>query len=224
MSVPDPRTSAAVDLIILLTVFALGFLMVPSLNLFAGQYHGLLVVFAAAAMQFLVEGAAPLAVMAVRNEQFASYGFTRRKLVIALGMAVGTALLYDFAYSCMTREFLWIPFGRHGVLRMAASSGFFSAALGVPLVLLVWGFIEAFFGIYFAKKVNLALGHDGSGWNAPGVLAFAVFNGAIHWMLGQGVGGFVSSLATGYAVTAIPAMTENAWGGILVQVLTNAIG
>lgn len=224
MSVPDPRTNAFVDLIVILTVFALGFLMVPSLNLFAGQYHGLLVVFAAAAMQFLVEGAAPLALMAVRNEQFSSYGFTRRRLGIALAMAVGMALLYDFAYSCIAREFLWIPFGHHGVLRLAVSSGFFSALLGVPMVLLIWGFIEAFFGIYFAQKVNQALGHDGRGWNAPGVLAFAVFNGAIHLLLGQGMGGFASSLATGYAITVIPAMTENAWGGIFVQVLTNAIG
>jgi hypothetical protein len=56
------------------------------------------------------------------------------------------------------------------------------------------------------------------------VLAFALFNGGIHLIVGQGIEGFITSFASGYAITVVPAVTENAWGGTLVQTLTNAVG
>jgi hypothetical protein len=55
-------------------------------------------------------------------------------------------------------------------------------------------------------------------------LGFALFNGAIHAAIGQGIWGFVTSVASGYAIALIPALTGNAWGSALVQTLTNAVG
>jgi hypothetical protein len=46
----------------------------------------------------------------------------------------------------------------------------------------------------------------------------------VHLIVGQGLEGFVESFASGYAIAIIPAVTGNAWGGLLVQTLTNAVG
>jgi len=34
----------------------------------------------------------------------------------------------------------------------------------------------------------------------------------------------MTSFASGYAIAGVPAVKENAWGGTLVQALTNAVG
>ncbi|MFI5228330.1 MAG: hypothetical protein ACHQWU_04630 [Gemmatimonadales bacterium] len=60
--------------------------------------------------------------------------------------------------------------------------------------------------------------------HADGVLAFALFNGAVHVIVGQGLEGFLSSFASGYAIAVIPSVTGNAYGALLVQTLTNAAG
>jgi len=59
-------------------------------------------------------------------------------------------------------------------------------------------------------------------WLPPA--AFALFNGSVHLIVGQGFEGFVTSFASGYAIAVVPAVTGNAWGGSLVQTLTNAVG
>jgi hypothetical protein len=107
---------------------------------------------------------------------------------------------------------------------MSLAAGFPLNLAGIALTVAVWGFLEGFFGIYFARKVNLLSRHSGHGWLAPGVLAFAFFNGAIHLIVGQGLEGFITSFASGYAIVVVPAVTGNAWGGTLVQTLTNAVG
>lgn len=66
------------------------------------------------------------------------------------------------------------------------------------------------------------LGHSGSGWLAPG--GFALFNGSIHCAIGQGIEGFLTSFASGYAIGVIPAVTDNAWGSAVFQTLTNSVG
>jgi len=116
---------------------------------------------------------------------------------------------------------LWIPLRRQPAVRMSLAAGFLLGLAGLAVTTLTWGFLEGFFGIYFARKVNWALGHSGTGWFAPGTLAFALFNGGIHLIAGQG---FLTSFASGYAIVVVPAITGNAWGGTLVQTLTNAVG
>jgi hypothetical protein len=119
---------------------------------------------------------------------------------------------------------MWIPLQRQPAVRMSVAAGFPLGAAGLIVTVFTWGFLEGFFGIYFARKVNMMLGHSGCGWLAPGVLAFAIFNGGIHLLVGQGLEGFLTSSASGYAIAVIPAVTGNAWGGTLVQSLTNAVG
>jgi hypothetical protein len=107
---------------------------------------------------------------------------------------------------------------------MSLAVGFPLNLVGIAITLITWGFLEAFFGIYFARKINVLLGQSGRGWLAPGVLAFALFNGGVHLIVGQGLEGFISSFASGYAIAVVPAITGNGWGGTLVQTLTNAVG
>ena len=223
MNLSKSRCAATIDLIVVLVVFLGGFIAISGLSAIVKYRQGLSVLLIAT-FQFFLEGAAPLVLMALRHESFSSYGLTTRRLGASLWVGLVLAVLYDLAFSCTHRAFFWIPFGGHGVMRRALSVGFPSSVLGVALVLLSWGFMESFFGVYFARKVHLVLGHPGYGWFAPGVLAFALFNGVIHAMIGQGLEGFLTSFASGYAITVVPAITKNAWGGIFVQTLTNAIG
>lgn len=215
---------SVVDLAIVLAVFALGFLALPIVDPIMRHGRNLAAVLPAATFQFLVEGAAPFTLMAARGEVPSSYGLLRHNLGKSLGLALVLSLLYDMALSWHTAALLWVPLSRQSAVRTSLGIEFPMSIVALTVVLFVWGFTEGFFGIYFAKKVNLVLGHSGAGWCTPGVFAFALFNGVVHLLIGQGLEGFITSFASGYAITMIPAVTGNAWGGILVQTLTNAVG
>ena len=223
---PDKRSrlSPTVDLAVVLAFFAMASLSVPFVNPLLRRGHGLPGVFLAALYQFVIEGLAPLTLMWLRRERFSDYGLTRQNLGLSLGFGLVLSVIYDLALSWNAGALLWIPFRRQPAARMSLAVGFPLALSGLAITVLVWGFLEGFFGIYFAKKVNLSLGHSGRGWFAPGTLAFALFNGSVHLIVGQGPRGFVTSFASGYAITVVPAVTRNAWGGTLVQSLTNAVG
>jgi hypothetical protein len=184
-------------------------------------------VFALAAYQFMFEGFAPLLVMWIRHERFCDFGFTRNSIGKSLGLAVALAAIYDLAMSWNAGALLWIPLRRHSAVRMALAVGFPLSMVGIAVTVATWGFFEGFFGVFFARKVNQAFGktlvNNGGGWLSPGVIGFALFNGLIHYTH-NGVAGFVSSFASGYAIAVIPSVTRNAWGGTLVQTLTNAAG
>lgn len=216
--------SAAVDLSIVIVVFAIGSLSVPFVNPILRQGRGLSMAFAAAGFQFLLEGLAPLTLMALRRESFPSYGLIRRNFGPSLALGLALAVVYDVALSWQAGALLWIPLRRQPAVRMSLAAGFPFGLAGLAIAALVWGFLEGFFGVYFARKVNMALGHTGCGWFAPGALAFAIFNSGVHLIVGQGFQGFVTSFASGYAIAVVPAITRNAWGSTLVQTLTNAVG
>jgi hypothetical protein len=213
-----------VDLAIVLAAFAIGSISVPFVNPILRQGHGLAGAFSAAIYQFLLEGLAPLTLMALRREHFSCYGLVRQQLGPSLTFGLALVVLYDLALSWHAGVLLWIPFRRQPAVRMSLATGFPLALAGLAVTILTWGFLEGFFGVYFARKMNLALGHNGRGWFAPGTLAFALFNGSVHLIVGQGFRGFVTSFASGYAITVVPAITRNAWGGTLVQTLTDAVG
>lgn len=208
----------------MIIVFAVGSVTVPFVNPVLRRGHGLSMAFAAAGFQFLLEGLAPLTLMALRHEPFSGYGLVRRGIGQSLALGLAFALVYDLALSWHAGALLWIPLRRQPAVRMSLAAGLPLGFAGLAVAMLTWGFLEGFFGVYFAKKVNLALGHYGCSWFAPGVLAFALFNGSIHLIVGQGFGGFITSFASGYAIAAVPAITGNAWGSTLVQTLTNAVG
>ncbi|HYM74794.1 MAG TPA: hypothetical protein VE377_02355 [Candidatus Dormibacteraeota bacterium] len=186
--------------------------------------RGLAMVFVLAAYQFTFEGVAPLVIMVVRRERFSDYGFTRRSAGRSCALGFALAIVYDLAMSWHAGSLMWIPLRRQPAVRMSLAAGFPQCVVGLAVTVVAWGFFEAFFGVYFARKLNQAVGHDGCGWLAPGVLGFALFNGLIHLTVGQGIEGFVGSFASGYAIAVIPAVTKNAWGSPLVQTLTNAVG
>lgn len=220
----ESRPAAAADLAIVLVVFGLGSLAVPLLNPLLRHGNSLGAAFEAAGFQFFLEGLAPLVLMALRHESFSTYGFTRSRMVRSLVFAVALAIIYDLALSLHAGSWLWIPLRRQPAVRISLAAGMPLGLLGLAVTILVWGFLEGFFGVYFARKVNLVVRHHGRGWLAPGVLAFALFNGGVHLIVGQGLEGFLTSFASGYAIAVVPAITGNAWGSALVQTLTNAVG
>ena len=223
-AVSRSRLSAVVDLAAVIVVFAAGSLSVPFVNPILRHGHSLFIAFVGAAYQFSVEGLAPLTIMALRRERFAAFGFIRRNLGESLALGIAFAILYDLVLSWRAGAVLWIPLRRQPAVRMSLAAGFPLCLTGLAVTVLTWGLLEGFFGVYFSRKVNLALGHSGYGWFAPGALAFALFNGGIHLIVGQGLQGFLSSFASGYAIAVVPAITGNAWDSALVQTLTNAVG
>jgi hypothetical protein len=218
------RKSAAVDLAILITFFFACSLSLPWLAPMLRRGQGLGMVLAAASYQFTFEGFAPLLIMAFRHERFAGLGFARKNLGRSLAMALGLAVVYDLLLSLRAGELRWVPLRRQPAVHMSLALPLPQCVCGLAACVLAWGFFEAFFGIYLARKVNAICSHSGSGWLSPGALAFALFNGAIHLIVGQGLEGFVTSAASGYAIAVIPAVTQNSWGSALVQTLTNAAG
>jgi hypothetical protein len=174
--------------------------------------------------QLCTEGIAPLTLMLIRKESFSQYGFVWSRLWVSISLGFLLAFLYDAALSFYDHAVLWVPLCRQPAIRNALAAGFPLNLLEIIITVVIWGFLEGFFGIYFARKINILLGHSGRGWLAPGVVAFALFNGGVHLIVGQGLEGFITSFASGYAIAVVPAVARNAWGGTLVQVLTNAVG
>jgi hypothetical protein len=218
------RANAAIDLGVTLAVALMSLVFLRMLTPVFRGLTGLAFVLGLAAFQFSSEGLVPLILMAIRRERFSDYGFHWRKVGYSLALAVLLAAVYDLALSWHAGSWIWIPLRRHHAMRNSLAAGFPSSVVGLMVVIAAWGFFEAFFGVYFAKKLNQLLGHGGSGWLAPGVLGFALFNGVLHAAIGQGVAGFVTCFASGYGIAVIPAVTRNAWGSGLFQTATNAVG
>jgi len=215
---------AALDVVIVISVFAAGTLTVPFLNPILRHGHRLSGAALAEMYQFCLEGAAPLTMMLLRRERLADYGLRRRYLGRSLCLAFALAAIYDGAFSLHRRQLLWIPLFRQPALRMAIAGGLAAALSGSFLVIFTWGAAEAFFGVYLSRNFAVATRTATRGWITPGVLFFAVFNGLIHILVGQGFEGFFFSFASGFAIAVIPSVTANAWGSLVVQTLTNAIG
>lgn len=223
-AVAEDHRTAAIDLAIVVAFFFACNLAEPALDPGLRRGFGLTGVFALAMYQFTLEGLAVLLIMAVRHERFSDYGFSRRNIGKSVALAFILAGAYDLAASLHAGALLWIPLRRQPAARMSLAAGLPLSVVGLVVTIVAWGFFEGFFGVFFARKLNQAVGNNGRGWLSPGALAFALFNGLVHLAIGQGPQGFLFSFASGYAIAVIPAVTGNAWGGTLVQALTNAVG
>jgi hypothetical protein len=195
----------------------------PSNSLFRGK-TGLTAVLMLAAYQFTAEGLVPLLLIAARRERLSDFGFTLRNAGKSVMFAVILAAAYDLALSWHADAWIWVPFRRHTAVRMALAVGFPWSLEALAASIAAWGLLEAFFGVFFARRVNEMLGHSGIGWLAPGALGFALFSGLLHFAIGQGIEGLLTSFASGYAIGVIPAIAENAWGSAVFQTLTNSVG
>jgi hypothetical protein len=196
----------------------------PMLDPILRRGSGLPGILALAGFQFACEGLILIVILVWRRERLSSYGFTRRRLACSLGLALAFASLYDLGLSLHAGVLLWIPLRRQPATHMSLALGLPLSLVGLFITAAVWGFTEGLFGVFFARKVNVAIGHTGRGWHSPGAVTFALFNGVIHFAIGQGWEGFMTSAASGYAIGVIPAFTGNAWGSALVQTLTDAVG
>lgn len=174
--------------------------------------------------QFSSEGVVPLLLMATRRERLSSFGFTARGVGRSVTAGAIFAAINDAARSWRAGAWLWVPLRLHTAVRLSLAAGFPWSVAGIAITILVWGFVEAFFGVFLARRINQMLGHGGQGWVTPGVIGFGLFNGLLHFGIGQGVGGFLESAASGYAIAAIPAIAGNAWGSAVFQTLTNSAG
>ncbi|MFI5174854.1 MAG: hypothetical protein ACHQKY_08360 [Terriglobia bacterium] len=218
------RRSAAIDLAVAVAFFLAASACWPVLDPILRNGRGLGMVFALATYQFTCEGLALLLIMAIRHERFSDYGFVARNIGKSIALACVLAAVYDLGLSWHVGALMWIPLRRQPAIRMSLAAGFPLSVVGFAITVASWGFFESFFGVFFATKLNLALGQTGRGLFSPGTLGFALFNGLIHLAVGQGVQGFVASFASGYAIAVIPAVTGNAWGSTIVQTLTDAVG
>jgi hypothetical protein len=220
---PVNRRAAVTDLAIAIAFFVVCYASEPVLDPILRRGRGFPMVFALAAYQFMFEGLALLLIMRIRHERFSAYGFTRRNAGKSVALALVLTGIYDLAMSWQANALLWIPLRRQPAVHMSMAVGFPLSLVGLAVTVATWGFFEGFFGVFFARKLNQAVGHNGHGWLSPGAVGFALFNGLIH-LTHQDISGFIMSFASGYAIAVIPGVTGNAWGGALVQTLTNAAG
>ncbi len=218
------RRRAAIDLSVVIVFFLGCAVAEPVLDTLLRQGRGLAGVIVLAGYQFGCEGLALFFIMIVRHERLSQYGFTMSNAGRSVALGLALAALSDLAMSLHAGALIWIPLRRHTAAHMSLAAGFPTSVAGLAVTVAVWGFAESFFGVFFSKKLNDSVGLRGRGWLSAGALGFAVFNGIIHFAIGQGFEGFVTSFASGYAIAVIPAVTENAWGSIFVQTLTNAVG
>jgi hypothetical protein len=181
------RRQAAIDSGVALGVVLVSLACTPALTPVFRRLNALAAVLAFAAFRFAAEGLAPLILIAIRRERFSDYGFKWRKIGNSLALAMFLIVVYDFALSLHFGKWVWIPLRRHNAVRNSLATGFPLSLVGLLVVIAAWGFFEAFFGVFFANKLNQLISHSGDGWLAPGVFGFALFNGFLHAAIGQGV-------------------------------------
>jgi hypothetical protein len=218
------RRAAAFDLVAVIAVFLSCSAALPTLDALLRRGHGLTGILGLAVYQFSCEGLAPLVIMIARRERLSRYGFNQRNVATSVAMGFALAAINDLAMSWHVGVPVWIPLRRHSAMRMALNSGAATSVAGLAIIVAIWGFVESFFGVFFATKLNESLGRPRRGWFAAGTLGFALFNGSIHFAIGQGLEGFLTSFASGYVIAVIPAVTQSAWGSAVFQTLTNAVG
>jgi len=218
------RSKAITDLMLAVSVVLVSLPWASPSNSLFRHWSGLTALLMLAAFQLTVEGLVPLALIAIRRERLSGFGIAWRNAGKSLAFGVVFATVNDLALSFRTGAWLWIPFRRHTAMRMALASRFPLNFVGIVVTIASWGCLEAFFGVFFARRVNQILNQHGTGWLAPGALGFGLFNGLLHFAIGQGIEGFLASFASGYAIGVIPAITGNAWGSALFQTLTNSVG
>jgi hypothetical protein len=215
----------AVDLLVVAVTCVAVVLAFPSLSALLARQPASLRVYALLAMQFAAMGAAPAVLVAVRREPLRGYGLVVARPGASMLLGLVLAAIYLAVVSVATGTVLVVPFGRHGVLRLARALPGADGVVAPALVVAVWGVAEGLFGVYFsAKAAELACALRVRGAAIVGALAFGAFNGVLHVAVGQGPRGFAVSALSGTFVGLVPALTGNAWGGVLVQVLTNAAG
>lgn len=218
------RSSAVVDLAIAVSVSLICGFSIPAITPAFKRLGGMREVFALALFQFTAEGLAVLLLLAIRREYLSNYGFSSRGVLKSVAIAMLFAMIYDAALSSRMGQPVWVPLRRHLAVRLSLASKFPLSLAGIVATVAAWGFFEAFYGVFFANRLNRIVGHEGHGWLTPGALGFGFFNGLIHAALGQGVSGFLGSFASGYAIAVIPAVAGNSWGSVVFQTLTNAVG
>jgi hypothetical protein len=218
------RFSAAVDLAIVVGVTLICGFNIPAISSVLKRLGGIREGLALALFQFIAEGLAVLVLLAVRRERLSDYGFAMHRLYNSLAIALVFTVANDAALSWHRAELVWVPLRRHLALRLSLAAQFPLNVIGLAATVAAWGFFEAFYGVFFANRLNRILARSGHGWLSPGALGFGVFNGLIHAGIGQGVYGFITSFASGYAIAVIPAITSNSWGSVLFQTLTNSVG
>ena len=218
------RRSAAIDLALTAGVVLASIPLASSLTPIFRRSSGLPAVLALASLQFGAEGVIPLILITLRRERFSDYGFTKCNAGKSIVTGVILTAVNDLVLSARTGAWWWVPLRRHTAMRLSLGVGFPLSVLGIATTIAVWGFFEAFFGVFFSKKLNQIAGHTGSGWLAPGALGFGLLNGLLHLAIGQGAMGFLASFTSGYLIGVIPAVTRNAWGSALFQTATNAVG
>ena len=133
-------------------------------------------------------------------------------------------VVYDGINSVISGSVLWVPLKRLDVIDLSWSQTFPIKFIGIVLAVIVWGAFEAFNSIFIAENINRLFKGEVRGWLAPGPVIFAVLNGLVHLSVGQGLEGFLTGFLSGYMVTIISSLTGNAWGGIMIQILTNSTG
>lgn len=162
------RRQATVDLALAVGVVLASLVCTPTLTPVFRRLSGLTFVLALAAFQFSAEGLVPLILIAARRERFADYGFQWQKIGNSMGLALLLVIAYDLALSLHAGTWIWVPLRRHNAVRNALADGFPLSIGGLVIVVAIWGFLEAFFGVFFARKLNQLLGREGNGWLAPG--------------------------------------------------------
>jgi hypothetical protein len=221
---PLARSKAFTDLILTVGLVLVSISWASPSNSLFRRTSGLTAVLMLAAFQFTAEGLVPLLLIVTRHERLSGYGFTLRNTGKSVAFGVMFAAAYDLALSWHAGAWLWVPLRRHTAVRMSLAAGFPLSLIGLAATIAAWGWLEAFFGVFFARRVNQMVGQVGKGWLAPGALGFALFNGMLHFAIGQGIEGFLASFASGYVIGVIPAITDNAWGSTVFQTLTNSVG
>lgn len=178
-----------------------------------GSLHVLPRLLVNAAVQFGVGGLGITSVCILRKESFTCFGLRRENTLRAI---LGTVLCFVplLCYIVASGQFRgYRPFSTIAITGDVLKSGLPLSALGMALIVAVWGFFEGFNYAVISEKINCRYPSENL-WLDYGAITCGIICVLFHPMVFTfwGILEMVTSFAAIYGMLLVKKRTGNAWG------------
>ena len=210
--------------------------MVAALSLFGGVFFGLLKVgsesnpllmraFFGALLEYGFMGLGITIVCMIHKESFFSFGLKKDKLLLTLALSVFPWLPEMINTIVQEGGITYFPFQGVHFTKPILASGFPVNAMGIMIIIIVWGFFEGFTYVVIYDRLNKLLPAKSLFLNW-GAIICGIFCILIHVVVGQSynVMEVLCDFSVIYGMLVVYKYTGNAWGCVFIYcLLWNAI-
>ncbi len=176
-----------------------------------------------ASFEFMFAGLSASLIMLIRRENFANFGFVKKNSLKAILLSLLPVIPYIvyafFVYNSMGIKFTYIPLRGAINQQFFMSLNLFSRIFYIIIVIIIWGFFEAFQWIVVNDKINKIFKPKNLFLNL-GAISCALLSNLAHFILGLSTFDHIITNIVAftfiYGMLIIREYTQNSWGCIFL--------